>query len=1099
MKRRHFLKNGIALSLGATLSTQLTGCNSSDNFEQSNVGDGISVKTLKIVFEFKLLENPQSHYAGLTPDQQAFLDKNFPDFTPSSIPYNTESDTFFVVNHTGASKLLKDNTISQQSSSGSVSYSYETTTAKDNYAMHMFYKKTKYEALDEDDIIPGSPPQYSLAALALIVPDGTSNEETITFSDTSRETVKALIFSAPTFKHFSRDDMYYAVSKFDDIFTGRTRQGKTIPVETNLELVMNHLGNSRWYYYQVYRDPDGNPVLRTTKSVDSNGNTIHNIGDPVYTFPLRQNLGVYLQQDINHVIQYFSADKRLSSKLLPIQPVLNTAQQRAKVWTQALASKSASYEGIQYSIDTSSLKSEGMDIVINSVDGNNLHITASNAFNRHVGLYAIFLDNENNVIYSGQENEIFPDTKAFRNVGILTPRFALLAIPVSNYKKQFTIELTSKVHTVRFVLGALSFNNGHYANLYKDSTGAIDEAQKKRNMQRILTDAEAYTISFEMALPSLLILWGATINRNASFENLLLLLGAKFAINTAKPFLGHPDLKGEEALVSVLKGIATTLLLSGSKKLTTILLEAIDEAVLEDSLPVVGSVFRAMATEVGMANLSDAISAARISNAVNSVDVTRTHTLKIQLKSDPKDNDFPLNVDSIVIRLTFSSNTSVKGSPYTLAWDKNKSISHSVKDKGTYSTYDISLKDVPAGGYIHIAVQLKIGDWIAAHQEKEINNFEDSVQIVEIIENLIPIGGNSIYQHYAQLEKSAGNYVWNVKQKDALLPSPTVSDTDLKANELLKISVNDPIGAIGYAYKELSTGQYHIKNISAVLATADQGKKSFAGSNMMQLSYDLTTSDALAGHMVFEAKEGLTYVRNVDIDSQSNDFNIDFATNIGIFITDTITQFAYCPQKKILAGLDTNAGVLHILRHLDAPRDDSDTNRYINAHSMPKTHTVTGAGALDPKTQYLYDPLLLTMSPGGDIVILEYTSSGTVRLRAFNQFGAVYLDFPGFNNGTGVFHLKSETLSVSYLDINVESKGFIYVLKQLGSDPTNSENYFLDIYDPHSATPNEPLVTTKGFSTAKIKVDYWRRVYALNYETTEDNEPTLSVWIPPVP
>lgn len=1090
MKRRKFIQNTALLGASAGLTTQITGCGSSED----TVIDTHVIKNINISYIHNLSQSPRSQHDSLTPDEKIYLDTHFPNHSPSDTPHHHPNDELFLVNHNGVQKLTEIGSSSTNNgktkkifkSSNAKTYTYETTTVKENYAIHMFYKKINennpFLFSNEDDIVQDSPPQYSLAALTLVVPDGSSSDESISFSNAPREIAKALIFSTPAFQHFSRDDLAYALSKFDDIFIGQFH-GKTIKIRTHLENAINHVGTQNWYYYQAYRNKDAVATLRKTDSIDSNGNTIHKTGDPIYTFPLKKSLGIHLSNDLHKVIQYFSADERLSSVLLPVQTPTTTTKARVQKFHKKVLAKSSTHAGLKYTMHASSLKSEGLELTLNKVDNNGMHITAKNHYNRHSSLLVLHLDEGG-----------FP-VGSIQKVGILSPRYALMSIPLADFKKDFTITIPDTAHTSRFILGSLSFNNGHNKRLYEGSAGVRN---RKKDIETILTDPEAYTIAFEMAIPSLLILWGANLNRGASFNKLLIILGAKFAYGIASPFFGNPNIRGTDAFLPILANIGTALLRT-KNELAAVLIKDISEAEVEDSMPIAGQIARAINVAVDAANLGQTIYAVSTVNAINTVDVNRSHTLKLQLKSDPKDNDFPLNLSSVVVTLMHSQ-TVIEGSPYILDWDRTNVVSHTSDGGPTHSTYDLAIDDVPAGGTITVSVQLKIGHWIAAHKELgKVDNLAENTVVVGMKENLIPLGSSSIYQHYAKLGKSSGSYNWSIAQNNVFLASPSVSDASRLSNELFKISVNDPIGAIGYSYKDLNSNQYVIKNISAVLTTPNQGTKSISAENMMQLSYNLTASSSTDGHLVFEHKNGLTYVRSVDINSQSTDFKVNFAQNIGMFISDNISQFAYYPAQQTLAGLDTNLGVLHILRHLDTPRDDSDTNRYLNAQSMVKTRSIISALELDPKTQYLYTPQILTMSPSGDIIILEKTKDNNTRLRAFDQFAAVSLNFPGFHNGSGVFEFKKEAHSVNYLDINIESKGFIYVLKQLGDDASNEETYFLDIYDPQSSNPNTPIATTKGFSTAKIRVDYWRRVYALNYESTENNEPTISVWIPPVP
>ena len=94
--------------------------------------------------------------------------------------------------------------------------------------------------------------------------------------------------------------------------------------------------------------------------------------------------------------------------------------------------------------------------------------------------------------------------------------------------------------------------------------------------------------------------------------------------------------------------------------------------------------------------------------------------------------------------------------------------------------------------------------------------------------------------------------------------------------------------------------------------------------------------------------------------------------------------------------------------------------------------------------------------------------------------------------------------NIHYLDVGVETKGFIYVLSYQGTGSAQSD-YHLDIYNPDgtwlSRTPENP--SAPGVNGAKMIVDQWRNLYTLNYETilgpNNRTEPSVSTWIPSTP
>ena len=79
-------------------------------------------------------------------------------------------------------------------------------------------------------------------------------------------------------------------------------------------------------------------------------------------------------------------------------------------------------------------------------------------------------------------------------------------------------------------------------------------------------------------------------------------------------------------------------------------------------------------------------------------------------------------------------------------------------------------------------------------------------------------------------------------------------------------------------------------------------------------------------------------------------------------------------------------------------------------------------------------------------------------------------------------HDPSES-NITYLDIGVETKSFIYVLSYAGTGSRLSD-YHLDLYNPDgthlSRTPKDP--NAPGVNAAKLAIDQWRSVYTLNFE-----------------
>lgn len=88
---------------------------------------------------------------------------------------------------------------------------------------------------------------------------------------------------------------------------------------------------------------------------------------------------------------------------------------------------------------------------------------------------------------------------------------------------------------------------------------------------------------------------------------------------------------------------------------------------------------------------------------------------------------------------------------------------------------------------------------------------------------------------------------------------------------------------------------------------------------------------------------------------------------------------------------------------------------------------------------------------------------------------------------------------IEYMDIAVETKGYIYVLSSATQGRTTE--YRLDIYNPDGSVLLEAPQT--GVNAAKLTVDQWRSLFTLNFEKIlgpgQRTEPGISEWIPSTP
>jgi hypothetical protein len=193
-------------------------------------------------------------------------------------------------------------------------------------------------------------------------------------------------------------------------------------------------------------------------------------------------------------------------------------------------------------------------------------------------------------------------------------------------------------------------------------------------------------------------------------------------------------------------------------------------------------------------------------------------------------------------------------------------------------------------------------------------------------------------------------------------------------------------------------------------------------------------------------------------------------------------------------GISTANHKMEVLRLSDAPFDDADAP------------TAVMKGGCGYRPGLFHSPLAVVTTLDGRILVLDqvfqpnYDSqldTYPARIQALDVNGNPVPCFADASSKSPQIVLKSETSPVTYLDMGVESKGYIYVLKVVG-DASQPANYVLDIYQPDGTF----LVQTKGVTAGKMVVSLWRDVYTLNYEQIagpNGPEPSVSKWMPSAP
>ncbi len=96
---------------------------------------------------------------------------------------------------------------------------------------------------------------------------------------------------------------------------------------------------------------------------------------------------------------------------------------------------------------------------------------------------------------------------------------------------------------------------------------------------------------------------------------------------------------------------------------------------------------------------------------------------------------------------------------------------------------------------------------------------------------------------------------------------------------------------------------------------------------------------------------------------------------------------------------------------------------------------------------------------------------------------------------------ESDIPSITYLDIAVEAKGYIYVLSR--DDQTDTPVFRLRLYSPDGTPLRTDDQVQTGVNAEKLAVDQWRSLFTLNLDLLlgpgQRTEPGVSEWMPSTP
>lgn len=465
-------------------------------------------------------------------------------------------------------------------------------------------------------------------------------------------------------------------------------------------------------------------------------------------------------------------------------------------------------------------------------------------------------------------------------------------------------------------------------------------------------------------------------------------------------------------------------------------------------------------------------------------------TVSVQLLPDANDPMFPAAATSYSITLRFSNGSTTQ--VFTGSIGPN-----------TKTLDPVSFDNVPAGGTVTVQTTFYSSDgWIAAQGMWSGQcALEGQPQLnvsIQITENQVPLTSSTVYSHASMLEYgSNGSHEWvqtgpPQDTADNLLygnPNQSVTVLESLSYAVKALSSTESEGLLGYTWQAASPnisqcGQqgngpsvYLAQVINST--TPPDENLVFSGCGLAapsSMQFALTNPND-SGFYYVDPRIG-TVVRRFNPAKSPYPQN---QTGCGRFHPEVAIDDLAVFQDKFMVAINETQAKLQIVHFSANVADDLS----------PQARLLSGLGS---RAGLMNAPVAVAVTGRGVVLVLE---SGNSRIQAFDEYGN---SLSGYFNGSPFLLLDSANTQ-TFLDMAVESTGFIYVLSQL--NPYQGDlvytDYVLDIYTPEGAH----LCKTTGVAAAKLDVDHWRNVWALNYHLllspAGTAEPSISLWTPSTP
>jgi hypothetical protein len=721
--------------------------------------------------------------------------------------------------------------------------------------------------------------------------------------------------------------------------------------------------------------------------------------------------------------------------------------------------------------------------------------TAKNWFVRYLSLYVRFLDENGDPIpLSTVVSELGDDTVSEyfplnsccsvwndandMLLGILGPEFEVLGMPVSSKSATFTVPLPTSATSI-LILGGGMGNQSESQNPFYTTTipGAV------------------MTGVFDLAVPTLFL----SLNAAAGIASLTESLAVDSTLVTILPLtldlfateLEAVGFNDPAAFKSLGINIGETLLRKSAAPLMTLMANALTEGETQedllDAIPLIGGFLSAITAIGTVAQMAETAAQVAQSPSTYVYEITLTHDIQVTINPDPTDPaGFPATATFFTVLAQFDG----KGTPTT--------ITQNLPATQTTTPQVVTFTGVPLGGNVTVNVGFySDDDWLAGQGAiGPVANSDALSLVITITENMVPLQPTTVYSHKEVIKlNDSDDHVWFATTTPPAETAPSgCNPVDGQLCQLTGITVNTTAAGVGYSFQSYNSAvtnctdgaQEQLHQFANISITQDpQSDYLFSGCGFggtARVVYDLLGKSDFNFYLD-PSTTGPDFngvIRQVRLGS--SDAGIDGPTSNKAwgklqFPSDALLLH---PAGQIVS-INSSVNKIEVITLPDAAVADD----------VAPLSQAYGGGGIRPGL--MDGPTLAALAPDGTILVLE---SANNRIQAFDlNANAV----PKFQKAY-FFPLKQQTVT-QYLSFAVEYTGYMYVLSKAGAP--GSETFTLDIYTPQGGW----LTSTTGLVAARLAVNYWRDIFAENFQVLElpdgslpaRTEPSISHWIPSTP